>query len=78
MSGKKITPTPREAQIPVLANAANGHAYRRALKVGSVVIYKDGELRRIEAGGKSSTIKKIGPQIRVKRGSKLILKSAKA
>ncbi len=78
MTSKKHALTAREAQIPKLATAPNGEAFRRALKVGSVLVYKDGELRRIEAGGKSSMVKKIGPQIRVKSGSKLILKSAKA
>lgn len=78
MTSKKHTLTPREAKIPKLATAPNGKAYKRALEVGSVLVYKNGELRRIEAGGKSSMVKKIGPQIRVKSGSKLILKSAKA
>lgn len=78
MNSKKNTPTHREAQIPEIANVANGKAYERALKVGSVMIYKDGELRRIEAGGKSSIIKQIGPQTRVKKGSTLTLKSSKA
>lgn len=78
MAHMKSTPTRREAQIPRLAKAATAAANKRALKVGSVVIYKDGELRRVEAGGKSTVIKKIGPQMRVKKGSRLVLKSSKS
>jgi hypothetical protein len=78
MAGTKSKPTRREAQIPALAKAGTAAAHRRALRVGSVVIYKDGELRRIEAGGKSTVIKNIGPQMRVKKGTRLLLKSPKS
>ena len=76
MAKAKSAPTYREAQIPKLAKTVAAH--NRALKVGSVVIYKNGELRRIEAGGKSTVIKKIGAQMRVKNGSQLVLKASKA
>jgi hypothetical protein len=73
-----IKPTRKEAEIPKLAKTATAAAHKRALKVGSVVIYKGGELRRVEAGGKSTVVKTIGPQMRVKRGTQLVLKASKA
>lgn len=74
MTMKKLTLEQTEKQVPDLARSATGSAYKRAIRSGSVVVYRNGELRRIEAGGKSSVVKKLEPRHRIPKGSKFEIK----
>ena len=67
-----------EQQLPQIAKAATGAAYKRARRVGAVVVYRDGEIRRIAPTGKSTLVKKHEPRTRITKGTKFTLKSAKA
>lgn len=59
-----------DAQVPELARSATGSAYKRAIRSGSVIVYRNGELRKVEAGGKSTVVKKLEPRVRIPKGSK--------
>lgn len=74
MTMKKLTLEQTEKQVPDLARSATGSAYKRAIRSGSVIVYRNGELRRIEAGGKSSVVKKLEPRRRIPKGSKFEIK----
>ncbi len=74
----KTRETKTEQQLPKIAKAATGAAYKRARRVGAVVVYRDGEIRRIGASGKSTLVKKHEPRVRIAKGTKFTLKSAKA
>lgn len=63
-----------ENQVPKLARSATGSAYKRAVRTGSVLVYRNGELRRIEAGGKICVVKKLEPRVRIAKGSKFKIK----
>lgn len=65
--------TETEKLVPKLARSATGSAYKRALKAGSVLVYRKGELRRVEADGKNSLVKKLEPRTRIPKGSKFEL-----
>lgn len=76
MAKTKTKPSSKvtENQVPKLAKSATGAAYKRAKRTGSVVVYRNGELRRVESGGKSSVVKKLEPRVRIPKGSKFELK----
>ena len=74
MTMKQLTLEQTEKQVPDLARSATGSAYKRAIRSGSVVVYRNGELRRIEAGGKSCVVKKLEPRHRIPKGSKFEIK----
>lgn len=78
MAKTKLTLEQTERQIPKLAGAATASAYKRAVRSGSVVVYRNGEIRQIEPDGSSVLIKKMEPRIRVAKGSKFELKSEPA
>jgi hypothetical protein len=69
----KLTMEQIEKQLPKLAASATGSAYKRAVRSGSVVVYRDGDIRRIAAGGQDVIIKKIEPRIRIAKGSRFEL-----
>lgn len=71
----KLNPTSKKIgdEISDLARAATGAAYRRAVRAGSVVIFKDGEIRRIDADGESKVMKKLPPRVQIPKGSKFEL-----
>lgn len=74
MAKKKTVSKQTEKEIPDLAMAATQSAYRRAVRLGDVLVYRNGELRRVEAGGKSHTIKKLESRTRIPKGSKFEIK----
>ena len=74
MAKTKLTLEQTEKQVPKLAGAATQSAYRRAVRSGSVVVYRNGEIRRIEPDGDSVVIKRMEPRIRIPKGSKFELK----
>lgn len=74
MAKVKLTLKQTDMQVPQLAKSATGSAYKRAIRIGSVLVYRNGELRRIEAGGKNSFIKKLEPRVRIAKGSKFEIK----
>jgi hypothetical protein len=76
MAKTKTKPSPKltENQVPKLAKSATGSAYKRAIRVGSVLVYRNGELRKVGAGGKSSVVKKLAPRVRIAKGSKFEIK----
>lgn len=76
MSKVKLTLKQTEERVPALARSATGSAFRRALTVGSVLVYKNGELRRVEADGENSFVKKLEPRTRIVKGSKFEIKAA--
>lgn len=76
MARSKMSSKQTGQQLPKLARIATGAAYRRALRVGSVLIYRHGELRRMEAGGKYTFVKKLEPRVRIAKGSKFEIKPA--
>ena len=67
-----------EADLPKLARSATAAAYKRAMRAGSVLVYRNGELRRIEAGGKNSFVKKLEPRVRIVKGTKFEIKPVEA
>jgi hypothetical protein len=69
MAKKKSSPKVSEERLPELARAATRSAHRKAVRSGSVLVYNNGELRKIEAGGKASVIKKLEPRRRIRKGS---------
>lgn len=58
MAKAKLTLKETEHELPKLARSATSSDYKRALGVGSGVVYRIGVLRRIEAGGGNSIVKK--------------------
>jgi hypothetical protein len=78
MAKPKLTVKQTEEQLPEIAKTATGTAYKRALRVGSVVVYRNGELRRIAAGGRNSLVKKLEPRKRIVKGSKFEIKPTEA
>ena len=78
MPKSKLTVHETEQQLPQIARAATRSAYRRALKAGSVVVYRNGELRRVAAGGSNTFVKKLEPRTRIAKGSKFEIKPVEA
>lgn len=60
-------------EISELAKAATSAAYRKAVRAGSVVIYRDGEIRRIGADGENKVVKTLPPRVNIPKGSKFEL-----
>ena len=77
MAKAKLTLKQSEERVPALARSATRSAFRRALTVGSVVVYKNGELRRVEADGENSFVKKLEPRTKIRKGSRFEIKAAK-
>lgn len=75
MSKAKLSIKEIDQQLPELAKAATRNAYRRALKVGSVLVYRNGELRRVETGGKSTIVKRLEPRVPIKKGTEFEIKA---
>jgi hypothetical protein len=74
MPTSKRTKRLTEEAITKIARSATAAAYKRALRTGSIVVYRNGELCKIEAGGKSSVIKKLPRRSRIAIGSKFEIK----
>ena len=70
----KLTLEQTDERVPKLAEVATSSAYRRARRVGAVMVYRNGEIRRIKADGDYEVVKKIEPRIRIPKGSKFQLK----
>lgn len=77
MSKAKAPSKFTEDQVPKLARAATGSAYRRAKQAGGVVVHRHGELLRIE-DGKECVIKKLEPRVRIAKGSRFEIKAEPA
>jgi hypothetical protein len=75
MSKAKLSIKEIDQRLPELAKTATRNAYRRALKAGSVLVYRNGELRRVEAGGKSTMVKQLEPRVPIKKGTKFEIKA---
>lgn len=70
---KKIRAT--EEQIPELAKSATKSAYRRVLASGNtVLVSKDGEIRRIYPDGSAEFVKKSVPAIKMQKGTIIKIK----
>ena len=67
-SGKQVIKDSEE-RIPELAKSATRSAYRRAIVSGSVLISKNGEIRRVEPDGTSSVVKKLPPRVKMQKGA---------
>ncbi len=78
MAKAKLSLEQTERRLPEIAESATGSAYRRALAVGSVVVYRNGELRQVASGGKSKLVRKMAARPRIAKGSKFEIKPAKA
>lgn len=78
MAKTKLTLTQTEREVPKLARSATSAAYRRAIRSGSVVVYRNGKLQEIEAGGRSRVVKKLEPRVRISKGSKFEIKPESA
>ena len=75
MAVRKPTAQETENQIPALAREATRSAYRRALNSGgSVLISKNGEIRRINPDGTSSVVKKLAPRTKMRKGTIIKIK----
>ena len=78
MAKPKLSLEQTERQLPQIAGSATGSAYRRALAAGSVMVYRNGELRQVSSGGKSKLIKKMAARPRIAKGSQFRIESTKA
>jgi hypothetical protein len=76
MTKAKLNLKQTEEQLPKIARSATGSAYKRALRVGSVLVYRNGELRCIEADGGNSLVRKLESRTRIVKGSKFEIKPA--
>lgn len=74
MGKVKLNLKQTEEQFPQLAQSATSSAYRRALRAGKVLIYRNGELLEVRAGGKSQLVKKLAARPRIAKGSKFEIK----
>ena len=74
MPKTKLTLSQTEQQVPKLAKSATSAAYRRAIRIGSVVVYRNGELQKVEADGKYRVVKKLEPRVRISKGSTFEIK----
>jgi hypothetical protein len=75
MAKAKLSIKQIDDKLPELAKTATRNAHRRALRTGSFVFYRNGELRRIGAGGKSTLVEKLEPRMRIKKGTKFEIKA---
>jgi|GEM_PF-4119637 len=73
-SSSKVT----ENQVAKLARSATGSAYRRAMRTGDVLVYRNAELHKVESSGKVSVVKKLEPRVRIAKGSKFELEPKSA
>ncbi len=69
MANSKLTVQETEQQIPQLAKFGTRAAHRKALISGSVLISQNGEIRRVESDGTSSTVKKLPPRVKMQKGT---------
>lgn len=64
-----------EEQIPELAKSATKSAYRRVLASGnSVLVSKDGEIRRIYPDGSAEFVKAGVPAVKMRKGTIIKIK----
>lgn len=64
-----------EEQIPELAKSATQSAYRRVLASGnSVLVSKDGEIRRVHPDGSAEFVKKSVPAVKIQKGTIIKIK----
>lgn len=67
---KAISIQEAEAKIPDLAKKATKSAFRKVLASGnSVLVCKDGEIRRVFPTGKSELVKIIVPNVKTVKGT---------
>jgi len=78
MPKAKLTLNQTEQQVPKLARSATSAAYRRAIRTGSVLVYRNGELQKVEAGGKYQVVKKLERRVRISKGSTFEIKPESA
>ncbi len=72
---KAITIQEAEEKIPTLAKSATKSAYRRVLASGdSVLVSKDGEIRRVYPNGDSELVKVIDPAFKTAKGTVVKIK----
>lgn len=75
MSKVNKTVQATEEQIPELAKSAIKSAYRRVLASGnSVLVSKDGEIRRIHPDGSAEFVQRSVPAIKMQRGAIIKIK----
>jgi hypothetical protein len=67
------TGTRSDSEIPKLAKKATRAAFNRAIKKGNVLVYADGELRKVGADGKITVIRKLETRTKVSIGAKFAL-----
>ncbi len=64
-----------EEQIPELAKVATKSAYKRVLASGnSVLVSKDGEIRRVYPDGSTEFVTKSIPAVRMRKGTIIKIK----
>jgi len=73
MAIDKLTIEQTDKRLPELVRSATGSAYRRAIKSGNVVVYRNGSLINIESGTRESILKKMQPRTRIVKGTKFTL-----
>jgi hypothetical protein len=67
------TTTRSEVAIPKLAKAATRAAFNRAVKKGSVLVYGDGELRKVDSKGNVTVVRKMATRTKIPKGFKINL-----
>jgi len=67
-----------EVAIPKLAKAATRAAFNRAVKKGSVLVYGNGELRKVDSEGNITVVKKMEMRTKVPEGFRINLNEVKA
>ncbi len=75
MSKVNKTVQATEEQIPELAKSATKSAYRRVLASGnSVLVSKEGEIRRIHPDGSTEFVKEGVPAVKMQKGTIIKIK----
>ncbi len=75
MSKVNKTVQATEEQIPELAKSATKSAYRRVLASGnSVLVSRDGEIRRIYPDGSAEFVKEGFPVVKMQKGTVIKIK----
>lgn len=66
-----------EVAIPKLAKVATRAAFNRAVKKGSVLVYGNGELRKVDSEGNITLVKKMEMRTKVPDGFQINLNEVK-